>query len=186
MATGQSGGGTDHAAMIARIEQANFPSTMRGDGYAKRDVDDYLGEITRTLRAGRLPNPAWLASVQLSRAGRLRPAYQAAQVDALRVEIAHYVGSGEQDAAEHAGMITRIQGARFATVRNQGYDEEEVDKFLERVVRALSAGRPPDPGWVHDARFSVARMRPGYAQRDVENLLGAIESYASRELPADS
>jgi DivIVA domain-containing protein len=89
--------------------------------------------------------------------------------------------SGHQGADDdHAAMISRIENARFSTTRfGPGYDEEEVDKFLDVLVRALSDEGTLDPAMVREAKFSVTRLRPGYNQEDVDALLDDVERYAS-------
>ena len=74
------------------------------------------------------------------------------------------------DQAEAA--IARIKGAKFRTTRWGGYDEQEVDDFLDEIVARLSRSkRQPRP--VSPA-FSGARLRPGYRRADVDALLGEL------------
>jgi DivIVA domain-containing protein len=78
-------------------------------------------------------------------------------------------------APDHVAMIDIITNAKFSTIRfGPGYDEEEVDKFLDQVVAQLRSGILPE---ICEARFSVTRMRPGYVQQDVDNLLREIDLY---------
>jgi DivIVA domain-containing protein len=80
------------------------------------------------------------------------------------------------DAPDQAAMIDRITNAKFSTTRlKPGYDEKEVDDFLDQVVAQLRAGALPE---VPGARFSPTRMRPGYAQQAVDDLLREIDLYA--------
>jgi DivIVA domain-containing protein len=80
------------------------------------------------------------------------------------------------DAPDHAAMIDRITNAKFNTTRlKPGYDEKEVDNFLDQVIAQLRAGGVPE---VREARFSLTRMRPGYVQQDVDDLLDEIDLYA--------
>lgn len=80
------------------------------------------------------------------------------------------------DAPDHAVMIDRITNAKFHTTRlKPGYDEEEVDKFLDQVVAQLRAGGLPE---VRGSRFSPTRRRPGYVQQDVDDLLREFDLYA--------
>jgi DivIVA domain-containing protein len=80
------------------------------------------------------------------------------------------------DAPDHAVMIDRITNSKFNTTRlKPGYDEEEVDNFLDQVVAQLRAGGLPE---VRGARFSATLMRPGYVQQDVDDLLREIDLYA--------
>jgi DivIVA domain-containing protein len=75
-------------------------------------------------------------------------------------------------------MVSRIQNARFRTTRRGGYDEEEVDKFLDSLVKVLSDERRLDPVMVRDTAFHIVRLRPGYAQADVDALLEEVARYA--------
>jgi DivIVA domain-containing protein len=72
-------------------------------------------------------------------------------------------------------MIDRIRNAKFRTTRlSTGYDEEQVDAFLDRAIEALRSGYSPN---VRGARFSTTRLRPGYVQEDVESLLKEIATF---------
>ena len=73
------------------------------------------------------------------------------------------------DQAEAA--IARIKGAHFGTTRWGGYDEREVDDFLDEIVARLSRGEPVEPG---SAAFTRAHLRPGYRCADVDALLGEL------------
>lgn len=99
-------------------------------------------------------------------------------------------------------LADRIRNARFSTTRlRPGYDEEEVDQFLEEITAAalelgrqvdrlralLKAVRSPEdaaaavaglepppsltPEQIRDKRFSPTRFRPGYAAEGVDAFL---------------
>lgn len=75
----------------------------------------------------------------------------------------------------HDQMIERIETAQFRTTRMQpGYDEADVDRFLDDAVAALRRGELPD---ARGARFSTTRIRPGYNELDVDDLLDEIDRY---------
>jgi DivIVA domain-containing protein len=79
------------------------------------------------------------------------------------------------DAPDHAAMIDRVTNAKFKTIRlGPGYDEAEVDKFLDQVVAQLRAGGLPEVG---GARFSPTRIRAGYDRQAVDDLLREIGLY---------
>ena len=71
--------------------------------------------------------------------------------------------------------IARIREARFRTSRWGGYDEREVDNFLDELIARLdrgeSAGQGPAPV------FASARWRPGYRKADVDALLRELGVY---------
>ena len=48
--------------------------------------------------------------------------------------------SGHYGAADgYAAMISRIQDTRFSTTRRRGYDERQIDEFLDLLVQILGA-----------------------------------------------
>jgi DivIVA domain-containing protein len=73
------------------------------------------------------------------------------------------------DQATAEATITRIRDARFRTTRWDGYDEREVDTFLEAMIARLNRGEPASPGAA--PAFTSTRLRPGYRKADVDALL---------------
>jgi DivIVA domain-containing protein len=77
--------------------------------------------------------------------------------------------------ARTSGLIGRIEKARFSTTRlSTGYDEEEVDVFLDKVIAVLSEGGQPDQAELRSAHFTTTRLRPGYVTQDVDSFLHEI------------
>jgi DivIVA domain-containing protein len=72
-------------------------------------------------------------------------------------------------------MANRIRNARFRTTRlSAGYDEREVDTYLDQATDAILNGRTPAP----PARgFTISRLRPGYVRPDVDSLIAEITRY---------
>jgi DivIVA domain-containing protein len=76
-------------------------------------------------------------------------------------------------------MAEMVRKAMFRTTRLQsGYEEEQVDNFLDEIAETLAGGRPLDPALVRAAVFTTTRVRPGYAQEDVDTLLDKVARYA--------
>ncbi|GAA3412713.1 DivIVA domain-containing protein [Streptosporangium vulgare] len=76
----------------------------------------------------------------------------------------------------------RVERVAFRPGRlGMGYDEDEVDAFLDRIVATLrgTTDTPLTPGDVREARFATVMLRPGYAIGEVdeflEELAGALE-----------
>ncbi|MEU6860150.1 DivIVA domain-containing protein [Glycomyces sp. NPDC046736] len=73
-----------------------------------------------------------------------------------------------------------INRVRFKTVRlAEGYDEEEVDAFLDEAVAtliALPGSQPLKPADVRDVQFTVTRLREGYDIDQVDAFLERIEA----------
>jgi len=74
-----------------------------------------------------------------------------------------------------AALIERIKNATFDTTRfSAGYDEEEVDTFLDKVVALLGQASRPAQAELSNVQFTTVRLRPGYARQDVDRLLREI------------
>ncbi len=107
--------------------------------------------------------------------GQHTPAEAAQQIAAALPEAV----DAEAMAGGRAAMISRIQNARFGTTRRGGYDERQVDEFLDLLAGILGGERPLDPLMVRSASFEITRLRPGYTKADVDVLLDEIARYAS-------
>jgi DivIVA domain-containing protein len=83
------------------------------------------------------------------------------------------VGVDYDDATET--MISRIRNARFRTTRfRSGYNERDVDTYLDEVISRLELGQPPVP----PTGFSLTRMVPGYVLDDVDALVDEITGFS--------
>jgi DivIVA domain-containing protein len=77
-------------------------------------------------------------------------------------------------------LIERISTARFSTTRRgPGYDEQEVDTFLDKLIAGLNEGGRLDPAEVRGIMFTTTRLRPGYSQQDVDDFLDEITAQAA-------
>jgi len=83
---------------------------------------------------------------------------------------------------ELMGLLTTrdIHTVQFKTVRlTPGYDEDEVDSFLDRAALAL-ADPPEGPQRmravdIRNTRFTTTRLREGYDMDEVDSLLDRVE-----------
>ena len=83
--------------------------------------------------------------------------------------------------ARYLDLIERIKNAQFRTTRlSPGYDEKEVDNFLDRLVATLRESDLPDPGEVRNVQFATRRLRPSYVMEDVDGFLREIAEAAAR------
>lgn len=88
--------------------------------------------------------------------------------------------NGNYAAPSFRAMFERIRTASFGATRlRQGYDEDEVDAFLDYILETLRRGRRPPRMQVRCVEFSTTRLRPGYEMRDVDELLNWIERYVA-------
>jgi DivIVA domain-containing protein len=78
-------------------------------------------------------------------------------------------------------LASDVTNVRFAPTKwREGYDQREVDDFLDRVRATLAgyeAGRPVDPLTPEDvtlARFQPTKFREGYRQDEVDDFLDRV------------
>ncbi|SDD02642.1 DivIVA domain-containing protein [Nocardioides lianchengensis] len=69
-----------------------------------------------------------------------------------------------------ADLAQQISNHRFTPRRREGYDMQEVDRFLDAVVAAVEVGLPVGD-LVGRARFTPVRVREGYAMAEVDDFL---------------
>jgi len=147
-------------------------------GYRISDVDSFLDGLLAELRGGAPPSPADVRAVTFPRT-TWRTGYAPRDVDRLVGELAHLVqgpGSDLDVPLAVRELVDRIRHSRFGTTRRGGYDEEEVDGFLDRIMRNLILGeRGTMQQLAGEARFTTVRLRPGYVMADVADLLGSVE-----------
>lgn len=158
---------------------------QRGLGYHAGDVDVFLGTIVDGLRRGELPDPQQVRLIQF-RTVRMGSGYDRQPVDALLDELQQRLGNvsmpddqARQTSNSAAELIELIRLARFGTTRDQGYDQQDVDTFLDKVTTALRRGDQLTTEQIRGAQFRITRLRPGYVQHDVEDLLQQLEQHAS-------
>lgn len=68
-------------------------------------------------------------------------------------------------------LAREIETVRFTPVRlRNGYDMDDIDNLLDRLVEAARAGTPLAP-LVESASIGVSRMREGYDMDEVDRFL---------------
>jgi DivIVA domain-containing protein len=147
-------------------------------GYRISDVDSFLDGVLAALRDGEPPSSAVIRAVKFPLT-KWRPGYAPRDVDRLIGELTQLFrrpGSGADVPLDVLELIDRIRSSRFGTTRRRGYDEEEVDEFLDRIMDNLIRGeRGTLRQLAGEARFTTARLRPGYVMADVDSLLASVE-----------
>ncbi|MEU8378537.1 DivIVA domain-containing protein [Streptosporangium sp. NPDC048865] len=84
---------------------------------------------------------------------------------------------GEPARGEYEDHAARVERVAFRPGRlGMGYNEDEVDDFLDRIVATLrgTTDTPLTPGDVRGARFATVMLRPGYAIGDVDEFLDEL------------
>ena len=86
-----------------------------------------------------------------------------------------------------------VLNTRFRAVKlEHGYDQDEVDDFLDRVMHTLRAretgttpSSPVTAQDVADVRFQATRFREGYAMTEVDDLLDRVATTLGAPARAD-
>jgi DivIVA domain-containing protein len=131
------------------VRKTAFRVVLRG--YDVRQVDDTLSERIRELEA-RERGPAY------------RP---------------RHLENGDRHKAAGFGsqwLVEWIRGATFSTTKlRPGYDANEVDAMLDRVVAGLNDQAPPFGSKdVREYRFTTVRLQPGYDVQEVDRFLDQL------------
>jgi DivIVA domain-containing protein len=160
-----------------------FPRASRG--YDREQVYTFVARIEGTL--GRSPlyaPPVTADEVRAVRFARKVGGYGMNAVDAALEayvrELEDKGGRGRPRSGEVDQLIGLVRNVQFGTTRLEvGYDEQEVDAFLDKMIVALRENRAR-PSEVNTAVFATTRMRPGYRQTDVDAFLERLASEIGR------
>lgn len=160
-----------------------FPHASRG--YHRYQVDAFVARIEGTL--GRSPlyappvTPEEVAAVRFRRSVlgyRMKDVDRA--LDAYIRELEDRRGRRRMRGGDVDQLIGLVRNVRFGMTRlTVGYDEREVDAFLDKMIVALRQQRAR-PSEVKSALFATTRMRPGYRQSDVDAFLERLAAEIAR------
>lgn len=154
----------------ARLERAWFGFRR----YVGKDVDVFVGDVAARLRRGELPEPSWVRATRFHTTTGLSSGYRMQAVDDLLAELQGrlLVTRGGADLAPGAAtMIVRIERVGFRRTRSGGYDFQEVDEFLNRVIEMLLQGYQPSAV----PAFTIRRR--GYDKHDVDAFSQELRDY---------
>ncbi|WP_336215680.1 DivIVA domain-containing protein [Nonomuraea sp. LPB2021202275-12-8] len=171
-----------------------FPRVMgMRSGYDPGEVDALIGRIEATL--GRGPRDVELVTADDVRAATFRAKRGGYQETAVDFALEAFVVALETMAkspvrlamAEPTGDLLReewfeSQAARVERVAfrpgrmGTGYNEDEVDAFLDRIVATLrgTTDYPLTVKEVREAKFATVLLRTGYLIADVDSFLAGI------------
>jgi DivIVA domain-containing protein len=161
----------------------DFPRAVRG--YQRDEVDALVARIEGTL--GRSPlfaPPVTADQVTAARFARTLRGYRTKPVDdALEAYVRELEDNGTRNrmrSGEVDRLVGLVRNVQFGTTRlKTGYDEREVDAFLDKTITALQANRAR-ASEVKNVVFASTRMRPGYRQPEVDAFLDRLASEIER------
>lgn len=161
----------------------DFPRAVRG--YHRDEVDALVARIEGTL--GRSPlfaPPVTADQVTAARFARSLRGYRMRPVDeVLEAYVRELEDKGTRNrirSGEADRLVGLVRNVRFGTTRlKTGYDEREVDAFLDKTITALRESRAR-ASEVKNAVFASTRLRPGYRQPEVDAFLERLASEIER------
>jgi DivIVA domain-containing protein len=190
------------AAPLSETDVLNkrFQTTKFRRGYDQDNVDDFLDEVVATLR-GDAARPVTADDVRGAHFAptRFREGYDPAEVDEF-MDLVLETLAGAAPSPEPLGAPwsdttsprraprpslsdTDVLNSKFqATKFREGYDADEVDDYLDRVVATLrgNAAQPLTAEDVRNVQFARTKYREGYDIDEVDDLLDrVIETLAS-------
>jgi DivIVA domain-containing protein len=161
----------------------DLPRAARG--YHRDQVDSLVARIEGTLgRAPLYAPPVTVNEVNDYRFTLAMRGYSIKAVDRLLdgylKELEDLGGRHRIRAADTDRLVGLVRNVTFPVTRvREGYNEQQVDAFLDTVIVALRANRAR-ASELRSARFSTTRMRTGYRQADVDAFLERLASEIDR------
>ena len=171
------------------VREARFRTTRFSPGYKEDEVDDFLDLVISDL-AGRglgrveptLPSPTSSPPPPLPPEPQVpqgRPSHCSGRPRALSPRAPRGLAEPAQSSVLTAKDVREQQ---FATTRlTTGYNEQEVDEFLDRAeftLAVLQQGRPDratlTSAEVERIQFATTRARPGYDPEHVDRFLDVL------------
>lgn len=154
-------------------------------GYHRDEVDALVARAEGTL--GRSPlfaPPVTPDEVTAARFTRTLRGYRMKPVDdALDVYVRELEDTGTRNrmrSGEVDRLVGLVRNVQFGTTRLKvGYDEQDVDAFLDKTITALRKNRAR-ASEVKNVVFTSTRMRPGYRQPEVDAFLTRLASEIER------
>ncbi|QKW32369.1 DivIVA domain-containing protein [Nocardiopsis flavescens] len=156
------------------VRNSRFRTTRLSPGYREDEVDDFLDVVVADL-AGRGLGRSGPAAPPL-------PPHPAAGPQAGGAAAPGPAGGRGRPGPPPRMTPEHVRDQQFATTRlTTGYNEQEVDEFLDRAeftLEVLQQGRPERATLsakdVERVQFSTTRARPGYDPAQVDRFLDVL------------
>ena len=170
--------GTPYGVLTSRdVTSRAFTPTRFRHGYEQGEVDAFMREAAATLQAwetGTITEPP--------DDGREAPGYGSAPAGTAQP------AGVAQPINAPAGVLTsqEVMNAKFSQATFEGYEQGEVDAFLDRVITTLQAwdldsAQPAGTSQAaltsHDVlntKFSIAKFFGGYEQDEIDEFLDEV------------
>lgn len=164
------------------VRGARFRTTRFGPGYREEEVDDFLDRIVAELAGRGLGRAGPTDPPPLPPRPEPEPAAPRGPAPGGHGGPAGHGGPGTSAPANTRMSATSVRNKQFAITRlTTGYNEQEVDDFLDRAeftLTMLMEGRPDRATLtatdVERVQFATTRARPGYDPEQVDLFLDSL------------
>ena len=174
------------------IRAMQFSTTHLRPGYDEEEVDAFLDEAESRLAAqlsARRKAPAACGAARPTTGDEIRDTTflivggghhlaQARDGQAMTEDDTGWGNPPDPD-ADGAVLAEWVETSRFSGTRlRPGYDQEEVDAFLNAIHDSFLGVRAPSltPDQIRAMQFSTTHLRPGYDEEEVDAFLDEAES----------
>ncbi|QNE17539.1 DivIVA domain-containing protein [Kribbella qitaiheensis] len=153
-----------------------------GERYDRAEVDAMVDRVLAT--ANRTTQPS-VTVAELRKAAFRTPlfgsGYSAEEVDNFMADAEQWMP--DRSVPSRVPADQQRQAPRFTAVRlREGYDMEQVDAFVDRVmatVNGLPVSSPVTPREIHKVQFRPVRISEGYDVEEVDKFLDEAEAWLS-------
>ena len=160
----------------------DFTVRRMGERYDRAQVDALVERILAT--ANRTAPPS-ATIADLRGAAFSTPifgaGYSAGEVDVFLAEAEHWMPDRPVRGQTPTGRRRPVPAFAMVKMR-EGYDMEQVDEFVDRVMATVNGqpvGRPVTPREIRKVRFTPVRLREGYDVAEVDQFLDEAEGWLS-------
>jgi DivIVA domain-containing protein len=162
------------------VLRPEFAVKRLAERYDRAEVDALVDQVLATVN--RTAPPSVTVEDLRSAAFRsplLGPGYSAQEVDDFLADAEQWMPDRPVAVRRPAGQ--QRQGPSFTPVRlREGYDLEQVDEFVDRVlatVNGLPVDRPVTVRELRKVQFTPVRLSEGYDVQEVDNWLDQAEGW---------
>jgi DivIVA domain-containing protein len=164
------------------VLRPEFTVRRIGERYDRAAVDAFVERVLAT--ANRTTQPSVTVAELRGAAFRtplLGPGYSAEEVDDFLADAEQWMP--DRPAPGRAPTHQQRPAPLFTPVRlREGYDMEQVDDFVDRVMATVNGRpvtRPVTPREIHKVKFTPVRLTEGYDVEEVDKFLDEAESWLS-------
>lgn len=174
----------DSARIARTLTTVVFTPTRLREGYDIDEVDRFIDQVIVMVKAGepREDIERFIDATAIEKT-RVRTGYDIHEVDEFFTKIRAALAvpfdpktprSVASSPKETTRLVTMIENVRFQQTKySSGYDQDDVDDFLDSLIAAVKRGKRGSDieTFIAGAKFNLAKFREGYDMDEVDEFL---------------